>query len=65
VQEPPLDMGEPQSVAYLGVATGAISIVSEALQPVLGFAYAIYGVLVMVWFLVLGWQLYRLASDAE
>jgi len=55
----------PKSVAYLGVATGAIGIVSEALQPVLGIAYAIYGVLVMVWFLVIGWQLYRLARDGE
>lgn len=57
--------GFPKSVAYLGVATGAIGIVSEALISILGIAYAIYGVLVMVWFLVIGWQLYRLASDAE
>jgi hypothetical protein len=51
----------PTSVAYLGVATGAIGIVSEALIHVLGGAYAIYGVLVMVWFIVIGWQLIRLA----
>jgi hypothetical protein len=55
----------PKWVAYLGVATGAIGIVSEALISILGIAYAIYGVLVMVWFLVIGWQLYRLASDEE
>lgn len=53
----------PKSVAYLGVATGALGIVSEALLPILGAAYAVYGVLVMVWFLVIGWQLYRLAGD--
>lgn len=53
----------PRSVAYLGVATGALGVVSEALLPILGAAYAIYGVLVMVWFLVIGWQLYRLAGD--
>ena len=52
-----------KSVAYLGVATGALGIVSEALLPLLGSAYAIYGMLVMVWFLVIGWQLYHLARD--
>jgi hypothetical protein len=57
--------GFPKSVAYLGVATGAIGIVSEALISILGIAYAIYGVLVMVWFLAIGWQLYRLARDRE
>ena len=53
----------PKWVAYLGVVTGAIGIVSEALISILGIAYAIYGVLVMVWFLVIGWQLYRLAGE--
>lgn len=53
----------PKWVAYLGVATGALGIVSEALISILGLVYAIYGVLVMVWFLVIGWQLYRLAGD--
>ena len=53
-----------KSVAYLGVATGAIGIVSEALLPILGGAYAIYGVLVMVWFLVIGWQLYCLVPSS-
>lgn len=53
----------PKSVAYLGVATGTIGIVSEALISILGIAYAIYGVLVMLWFLVIGWQLYRLGRD--
>jgi hypothetical protein len=55
--------GFPKSVAYLGVGTGTIGIVSEALISILGIAYAIYGVLVMVWFLVIGWQLYRLGRD--
>ena len=50
----------PGWVAYLGVATGAIGIVSEVLISILGIAYAIYGVLVVVWFLVIGWQLFRL-----
>lgn len=52
----------PKSVAYLGVITGAIGVISEALISVLGIAYAIYGVLVMIWFLVIGWQLYKLGE---
>jgi hypothetical protein len=55
----------PKSVAYLGVATGALGIVSEALVSILGIAYVIYGVLIMVWFLVIGWQLFRLAGVGE
>lgn len=51
----------PKWVAYLGVATGTLGVVSEALIELLGAAYALYGVLVMVWFLVIGWQLLRLA----
>jgi hypothetical protein len=57
--------GFPKPVAYLGVATGAVGIVSEALISVLGIAYAIYGVLIMVWFLVIGWQLFRLGGVGE
>lgn len=53
----------PKWVAYLGVVTGAIGIVSEALISVLGIVYAIYGGLVIVWFFVIGWQLYRLERN--
>lgn len=53
----------PKWVAYLGVVTGAIGVVSEALISVLGIVYAIYGVLVIVWFFVIGWQLYRLERN--
>ena len=37
-----------RSLAWLGVATGAIGIASEALRPLLGAAYALYGVLIMI-----------------
>ncbi len=52
----------PRSVAYLGIATGALGVVSEALRPVMGMGYALYGVLIVVWFGVIGWRLYRLGS---
>ncbi|WP_439936203.1 hypothetical protein ACS3YM_09540 [Nocardia sp. N13] len=42
----------PRGLAWLGVATGVVGIAAEALRPVLGGAYAVYGVLLFVW---LGW----------
>lgn len=41
-----------KGVARLGVVTGAIGIPSEALRPWVGWAYAVYGILIFVW---LGW----------
>jgi hypothetical protein len=53
----------PKSVAYLGIVTGALGIVSEALRPMVGPGYFVYGLLLPAWFLVVGWKLYRLARD--
>ena len=53
----------PKGVAYLGIATGAIGIVSEALRPLIGPGYFVYGLLLPTWFLLVGWKLYRLAGD--
>ena len=52
-----------KGVAYLGIATGAIGIISEALRPIIGPGYYIYGLLLPIWFVVVGWKLYRLARD--
>jgi hypothetical protein len=41
-----------RALAWLGVVTGAVGVVSEVLRPVLGAAYAVYGLLLFVW---LGW----------
>ena len=53
----------PKGVAYLGIATGVLGIVSEALRPMIGPGYFVYGLLLPTWFLVVGWKLYRLARD--
>jgi len=55
----------PRWVAYLGIATGASGIVCEALKPVLGMGYIVYGLLLFVWLVVIGWELYRLARGTE
>lgn len=51
-----------RGVAYLGIATGAIGIVSEALKPILGIGYIVYGLLILVWLIAIGWELFRLAK---
>ncbi|MDA8330290.1 MAG: hypothetical protein M0027_03605 [Candidatus Dormibacteraeota bacterium] len=52
-----------RSVVYLGIVTGALGIVSEALRPVLGLGYIVYGLLLFVWFIAIGWTLYQLARE--
>ena len=51
----------PKGVAYLGVATGAAGVVCEVLRDALGAGYFVYGTLLPVWFLAVGWTFYRLA----
>lgn len=53
----------PKGVVVLGIATGAIGIVSEALRPVLGVGYIVYGLLLFAWLVAIGWTLYRLGSE--
>ncbi|MGN6809595.1 MAG: hypothetical protein ACTHMP_01880, partial [Thermomicrobiales bacterium] len=52
-----------RGVAYLGLVTGAVGIVSEALRPVLGIAYIGYGLLLFAWLIAISWALARLARD--
>lgn len=52
-----------RAVAWLGILTGAVGIVGEALRPVLGAAYAVYGLLLLAWFLAIGWALVRMARS--
>jgi len=51
-------------LAWLGVATGAVGIVSEALRPLLGWAFAVYGLLLFVWLIWLALALWRLGGTA-
>lgn len=52
--------GFSKGAAYLGIATGAIGIVSETLRDMIGPGYYVYGLLLPAWFLAVGWNLYRL-----
>jgi hypothetical protein len=55
----------PRWVAWLGIFTGALGLVSEALRPVIGGGYGIYGVLLLVWMGAAGWRLFRLGSEVK
>ncbi len=59
-----LSGGLPRSVAYLGIVTGALGVIGEALRSALGDAYAVYGILLLVWLVAVGWALLRAARDA-
>lgn len=51
-------------VAVLGILTGALGVVSEALRPLIGSVYLLYGLALPVWFAMVGWQLVRVARRA-
>ncbi len=50
-----------KGIAYLGIVTGVIGIMCEALRPVLGSIYSLYLIL-LIWFIAVGWTLYRLGA---
>ncbi len=47
-------------VATIGMTAGAAGIVSEALRPMTGPAYLLYGLLLPTWFALAGWKLLHL-----
>jgi Domain of unknown function (DUF4386) len=53
-----------RGVAYLGIAAGALGIVSETFRDVIGAGYYVYGLLLPAWFIAVGWKLYRLGSNS-
>jgi hypothetical protein len=55
----------PAWLARLGVVTGAVGICSEVLRPVLGGAYAAYGLLLFAWLAWVAVALWRLAAVPE
>ena len=52
--------GFGRALMVFGVLTGAIGIVSEALRPMIGPGYLLYGLLLPTWFALVAWRLLRL-----
>ncbi|MGN6611401.1 MAG: hypothetical protein ACTHLJ_06465 [Angustibacter sp.] len=53
----------PRALAWLGVLTGGIGVLCEVLRPVLGWAYALYGLLLFAWLIWVALALWHLASS--
>ncbi len=54
-----------KGIAYLGVVTGTIAIFSEIFRPVIGIGYIVFFILEVIWFIAVGWKLFRLGGQAE
>jgi hypothetical protein len=46
-------------IAYLGIITGISGIISESLRPIIGAAYGFYGILLPIWFIIVGIRLFK------
>jgi hypothetical protein len=53
----------PTGLAWLGMATGGIGIITEALRPLLGWAYAVYGLLLFSWLIWVAVAFWRLGAQ--
>lgn len=49
-----------KAVAYIGIVTGALGVVSETLRLEIGPAYLLYGLLLPAWFVMVGVKLFSL-----
>jgi hypothetical protein len=52
-----------KSVAYLGMATCVVAFIGLALWPIVGVNYFWWWLLFVIWFIAVGWKLYRLGSS--
>jgi hypothetical protein len=52
----------PRTVAWLGIATGAVGVLSELLRYLQPSFYAVYGLLLWTWFAMVGVSLLRRAA---
>jgi hypothetical protein len=50
-------------VGTIGMVAGAVGVVSEALRPMIGPGYMLYGLLLPVWFALVGWKLLHLHRE--
>jgi hypothetical protein len=55
----------PRGVSWFGFITATTGIVCEALRPILGWAYAVYGLLLFAWLIWMAVVLWRLADRAH
>lgn len=54
-----------RALAVFGIVTGGLGLVAETLRPLLGAGYAVYGLLLPVWFGWVGWSLFRVSRSRQ
>jgi hypothetical protein len=54
-----------KGIAYLGIVTGTIAIFSETFRPVIGIGYIVFFILEVIWFIAVGWKLFRLGKKGS
>lgn len=57
--------GWGRALVIVGVAAGAIGVASEALRPLIGYAYLVYGLLLPLWFAWVGSKLLHIPSPTR
>lgn len=67
VRQPPLSGGaallqyiDSNKVVYVLELVTFVGMIAEALRNLIGMAYSLYGLLLLVWFAIVGWVLLRL-----
>ena len=48
-----------RGVAFFGIVTGVLGIILEAIRPIAGMFYALYGILLPIWFIIIGIELFK------
>ncbi|BEH02273.1 hypothetical protein brsh051_15540 [Brooklawnia propionicigenes] len=51
-----------RALAVVGLFAGVLGVVSEALRPLIGPAYLVYGLLLPLWFAWVGWKLLKIGA---
>ena len=57
--------GWGRPLAVLGILTGTLGMAAEALRPLIGAGYGVYGLLLPIWFGLVGWKLFGLTHSAS
>lgn len=53
----------PKITAIMGIATFAAAVIALSMQPILGIGYFWWWFFFLIWFVLVGWKLFRLAGS--
>lgn len=53
----------PKATAIMGIATSVAAVIALSLQPILGIGYFWWWFFFLIWFVLVGWKLFRLSRN--